>query len=636
MAPASREPKYKPMTTEKRQKPLVIFDGDCAFCRLWIRRTKSYTGDRLDFVPYQEVEGRFPDIPRSEFVKAMKLILPDGRVLSGAHAAFTSISSIPGRGWLLWLYTRVRPFAVLSEAVYARIARNRPRAYRLTRLIWGKTITRPSYRLSRWLFLRALGVVYFIAFLSFWTQMPGLIGGDGIVPAQGFLDAVSAQFGIERYWTFPTLAWLNGSDLFLETLMLVGALLSIVLIIGFLQAPILIFLWVAYLSIFTVGQPFMGFQWDILLLESGFLAIFLAPWRVLPSAAREGEPSSVVLWLYRFLLFRLIFSSGVVKLASGDETWRNLSAMSFHYETQPLPNPISWYMHQLPDVVHRVSTVGTFAAELAVPFLIFMPRRIRFVGGAAIIAFMGFVALTGNYTFFNLLTVALCILLFDDFFVGRFLPKRMRKAETDRKSILGAMRKKASSFVLAVFVVLIVGAGFFQIGAAFSKSRAVMDPARQLMRWIRPFHIINGYGLFAVMTTRRPEIVIEGSDNGREWKTYEFKYKPGDPGRPPPWAAPHQPRLDWQMWFAALGSYEQNPWFSNLILRLLEGSPDVLQLLARNPFPANPPKFIRAIYYEYHFTDSMTSSDWWTRDVLGLYMPVVSLGDGDGAASAEE
>jgi len=613
---------------------LVIFDGDCAFCRLWIRRTKSYTGDRLDFVPYQEVEGLFPDIPRSEFEKAMKVVLPDGRVLSGAHAAFTSISSIPGRGWLLWLYTRVRPFAVLSEAVYARITRNRTRAYRLTRLIWGKTITRPSYRLSRWLFLRVLGVVYFIAFLSFWTQMPGLIGGQGIVPAQGFLDAVSTQFGIERYWTFPTLAWLNGSDLFLETLVLVGVLLSAVLILGFLQAPILIFLWVAYLSIFTVGQPFMGFQWDILLLESGFLAIFLAPWRVLPSVAREGEPSSVVLWLYRFLLFRLIFSSGVVKLASGDETWRNLSAMSFHYETQPLPTPISWYMHQLPDVVHRVSTVGTFVAELVVPFLIFMPRRLRFVGGAAIIAFMGLVALTGNYTFFNLLTVALCILLFDDFFIGRFLPKRMRKEETGRKSVFGTMRKKASSFALAVFTVFIGVAGFFQIGAVFSKSRAVIDPARQLMRWIQPFHIINGYGLFAVMTTRRPEIVIEGSDNGREWKAYEFKYKPGDLGRPPGWAAPHQPRLDWQMWFAALGSYAQNPWFSNFILRLLEGSPDVLQLLAHNPFPANPPKFIRAVYYDYHFTDSMTSSDWWTRDVLGLYMPVVSLGDG--AASAEE
>ncbi|MER3445866.1 MAG: membrane protein [Candidatus Dadabacteria bacterium] len=497
---------------------------------------------------------------------------------------------------------------------------------KFTRILRGNNTGSHSYILSRWLFLRLLGIVYFIAFLSFWIQIPSLIGSNGILPTEGFLNAVKSGLGTKAYWVVPTLAWFNAHNWFLESIAAGGAFFSVLLIFGVLTAPVLGLLWIFYLSLVSAGQVFMSFQWDALLLETGFLATFLAPFHVLPRLSRQSPPPSVILWLFRFLLFRLMFSSGFRKLSSWDPTWRNFTALDFHYYTQPLPTPIAWYMYQLPEWFHRFSVGFMFFIELVVPFFIFAPRRLRFMAAAGIISLQVLIELTGNYTFFNLLSIALCVLLFDDAFLQKLLPKKIREATETKQLSTGESRYKQMAMgVLAGIIILL---GSLQIVGVIIKYQNLPNIFHRALLWISPLRVVNNYGLFEVMTTSRPEIIIEGSDDGQNWLEYGFKYKPGDLKTPPPWVAPYQPRLDWQMWFAALGSYQDNTWFVNLIVRLLQGSPDVSGLLGKNPFPSRPPKYIRALIYEYHFTDLRTrrdTGDWWQRELKGLYFPPVAL-----------
>jgi uncharacterized membrane protein YphA (DoxX/SURF4 family) len=460
------------------------------------------------------------------------------------------------------------------------------------------------------------------------------------VPAERFLDAVRANFGPERYWEFPTLAWLGASDAFLRGLTLGGAALSLLLIAGVATAPVLVALWVLYLSLNVVGQDFLMFQWDGLLLEAGLLAIFLAPFQFLPRLRREREPSRAVLWLLRFLTFRLVVSSGLAKLVSRDPTWRNLTALNYHYETQPLPTPLGWYAHQLPVEFHKFSVAAVLFVEIVVPLLVFAPRRVRFFGAGAMISLQVLIALTGNYTIFNLLTIALCLLLFDDAALGRMVPRRLRQrlpaeatastpppARGGRRPGLDASVRWLKGALTAALVALIVSAGVLEIpGVRFDWE--LPRPVARLLSLMRALRVTSGYGLFAVMTTSRFEIVIQGSRDGETWEDYEFKYKPGDVNRRPRWVTPHQPRLDWQMWFAALGTYQDNPWFSNLMLRLLRGSPEVLALFDKNPFSGAPPRYLRALFYDYHFTDFSTrraTGAWWRRELKGQYFPTVSV-----------
>ncbi len=613
------------MGKERADLPVLVYDGDCRFCRLWIERWKTTTGDRVEYAPYQEVSSRFPQIPTEEFVKSVQLILPSGEVLGAAHAVCRTLAYAPGQDWMLRMYENFPGAAALSEAVYRFVAGRRNFLYRLTRFLCGERLDLPTYVLTRWLFLRLLGLVYLIGFISLSPQIIGLVGRQGILPAADFLRVIKENVGTERYWLFPTLAWLDSSDFFLRGLTLSGALLSFLLILGVATLPVLIILWAFYLSLVTAGQDFLMFQWDGLLLETGFLAVFFAPRQILPSISREREPSRAVLWLLRLLLFRLMFSSGVMKLLSGDPAWRHLTALNFHYETQPLPSPFGWVMHQLPGGFQKFSVVVMFFVELIVPFLIFTPRRLRLFAAGSMIFLQLLIALTGNYTIFNLLAVALCLLLFDDDALGRFFPRRFReRIKGSREPRSGpAIRRVMTT---ALVVVILFGALIETPGVRLEASLPM--PAGRVLSWMRALRIVNRYGLFAVMTTSRPEIIIEGSNDGQTWLTYEFKYKPGDVMRPPSWVAPHQPRLDWQMWFAALGSYRGNPWFVNLMLRLLQGSPDVLTLFGRNPFPHAPPRYMRALVYDYHFTNLATmraTGAWWRREFKGQYFPVVSL-----------
>jgi hypothetical protein len=397
------------------------------------------------------------------------------------------------------------------------------------------------------------------------------------------------------------------------------------LLAGVAPALMLALLWALYLSFCTIASPFFNFQWDSLLLETGFLAIFYAPLQWLERPSRQAPPPALVVWLLRWELFRLMFESGCVKLMSGDPSWWNLTALRVHYETQPLPTWIGWHAHQLPAGAQAVSQFLMLAIELAAPALIFCGRRPRLLAAGAFAALQVAILLTGNYTFFNWLAILLCVPLLDDRVLKMF---RRKSGEAPAPATVRPARWPwAVTLGLSVVVVTVT---LIQVLAAARSNQRWPAPVLALYGWLEPFRSLNSYGLFAVMTQTRPEIVIEGSDDGRNWQAYEFKHKPGDLKRRPGFVAPYQPRLDWQMWFAALGSPRGNPWFLSLELRLLQNAPPVLALLGRNPFPAAPPKYIRAQLYEYHFTDIPTrraTGQWWRRELKRAYVPPLSLED---------
>ena len=471
---------------------------------------------------------------------------------------------------------------------------------------------------SCWLFLRLLGVVYLIAFASLSVQIIGLAGAHGILPAAPFLEAVHQQLGAAGYWLAPTVCWVNASDAALRGVCAAGIGLSVLLILDIAPALTLGLLYAAYLSVATICRDFLWFQWDSLLLEAGFLAIFLAPRRFVPRSAGDPPHSPLMLWLLRWLLFRVMFSSGVVKLASGDPTWRSLTALAFHYYTQPLPTWTSWYAHHWPLWFHRASCVLVFALELLAPWLIFGARRTRRLAFALLCLLQTLIAATGNYGFFNLLTIVLCVLLLDD----DVWPRRWRVIGGS----LGAGARWPSWLTVPVGAIIGVLSIVPMLGVMREPVRVA--PLVAAYRALAPFRLVNSYGLFAVMTTARPEIILEGSRDQREWRAYEFFDKPGDVHRAPRFVAPFQPRLDWQMWFAALGGLEDTRWFLPLCERLLEGSPDVLALLKENPFPDAPPRYLRATVYDYAFTDTATrraDGAWWRRTRRDLYCPVLAL-----------
>lgn len=626
-------------------KPLLIYDGDCRFCALWIKRWQQTTGEQVDYLPFQDacIADRFPEIARTQFESAVHLIEPGGRVCSGAEAALQALARNTAWRWLLARYERSPGFARLAERSYRFVAEHRSFFSKLTCIAYGSHVERPSHFLVRWTFLRALGVIYLIAFISLWTQIHGLVGNNGILPAAEFMKGVQAQLeqqkvGMDRYRLLPTLCWFSASDTSLHLQCAAGTVLAVLVLLGIAPAPCLFLLWVIYLSLATVGRVFLGFQWDNLLLETGFLAIFLAPIQLRPHPSRQTAPSRLVLWLLRLLLFKLIFLSGWVKLLSGDPAWRNLTALAVHYETQPLPTWLGWYAHQLPLWIQKASCLGMFIIELAVPFLFFAPRRLRFLGAAMTALLQILILLTGNYTFFNWLTLVLCLNLLDDFTMQKLMPARLRNWLTFHDSRFTNQRRRAwPRFITVPLAILVISITSWHLLAIFGVPASWLKPVAALEQWVAPSRSFNSYGLFARMTTTRPEIILEGSNNGINWRPYEFKYKPGDVKRRPGFVAPHQPRLDWQMWFAALGNWRQNPWLLNLATRLLRGSPEVLALLEKNPFPDKPPRFIRATLYEYRFTnfaERKQTGAWWSRKPIGEYLRPISLTGRKGSQAA--
>jgi predicted DCC family thiol-disulfide oxidoreductase YuxK len=595
-------------TPHAAKRPRLIYDGDCTFCAYWAHHWQHLTGERVEYLPYQQAAAQLPNIPLSEFQRAVQYLAPDGRIFSAAEASFLTLKQAPGKGLWLFLYRKLPGFAPLSELGYAFIAAHRSTCYRISLLLWGKDYRPPQHDLVSFWFLRLLGLIYLSAFVSFGVQAQGLIGAHGILPVQELVSALSARFGAQRFFAMPMLFWFDASDVAVQTVCWTGAALSLLLALNVLTRTSLCVLYVLYLSLLYAGQDFLSFQWDIFLLETGFLALLMT------FARAQG------IWLLRWLLFRFMFMSGVVKLASGDPNWWNLSALSYHFLTQPLPTPLAWSVAQLPPAALKVATGALFLVELVVPFCIFCPRRLRFSAAFGILLLQSCILLTGNYNWFNFQTMLLCLLLFDDAALRRILAQSL-------PSMLRAPRQaragRRTALLAGALALLLVICSLVQMDARFGGNPPSM--ARSIDALIEPLHIVNPYGLFAVMTTQRDEIVIEGSSDGVNWQAYEFRYKPGDLTRRPRWNIPHQPRLDWQMWFAALDDPQRLPWFHRLLQKLLENEPTVTALLAKNPFASAAPAYVRAQFYEYTFAGAGRDGEWWERRYLGVYFPAVHL-----------
>src|SRR4051812_15655463 len=611
---------------------LLVFDGDCGFCRYWIARWRARTGNTVEYLPFQDpsVRERLPDILPDEFARAVQFVDEDGSVSSGARAVF-QLTERAGTRWPLWAYEHVPGVPAVTERTYRLVADHRSVFSRLTQLLWGSDPASSTYAVGTWLFLRALGLAYLCAFASLAVQVRGLIGREGILPAGEFMAGAAAWatangFGLSRFAALPTVFWFGASDAVLQGACVAGVALAILLVAGVASVAVVPALWLLYLSLSVVSSDFLSFQWDALLLETGLLAVLVTPFVLLHRPAGH-EPRAGARWLVWWLLFRLMLGSGIVKLASGDPTWRGLTALAYHYETQPLPTPLAWFAHQLPGWSQRVSTALVLIVELGAPWLIYSPRRVRTWACAMLILLQVLIAATGNYAFFNLLSIALCLTLVDDATWRSWRSKIQRRNSRPAASIALGRNRGWPSLVVGAAALVIVPASLVMLTAQAGTILPGSSAIAPVLDALAPFRSVNAYGLFAVMTTTRPEIILEGSNDGTTWTAYEFKYQPGDVRRRPPWVAPHQPRLDWQMWFAALGTYENESWFQNFCLRLLEGSPSVRALLGSDPFPDRPPRYVRGVLYQYHFAGRPAHADgiWWVRDRSGAYSPPLSL-----------
>lgn len=578
------------MADRADDRALLIYDGDCAFCRYWIDAWRAETGDRVIYAPSQEIAAKFPDIPREKYNRSIHLIDVDGRRYEGAQAVFRALAHAPGRAWLAGLY-EAPLVAPVSEWAYRFIAGHRGFFFRVAKLLCGPRAERPRHGLTSWAFLRALSLVYLFAFLSWLPQLPGLIGADGILPS--VVSATMLQFAA-----------------------LLGAAAALAAFAGYFVGPMLLAAWVFSYAIADGAGEFAAFQWDNLLLEAGFLALFLAPFR--RGRVEDGRvpASPTAVWLLRFLLFRVLFASGIAKLLYGDMAWKDLSAVGRHLETQPLPTRLAWSAHQLPEGILKVASSATLVVELAVPFLFFLPRRVRTVGAAIVAMYELCVIATGNYAHFAWLALALCVMLLDDAVLERVFPKLKTK-----KKVEPVVRSRFAPALTALIVVI----GFTQMAAPFVST---WRPAAALASIASRTRLINAYSMFATIVPTRHEVIIEGSVDGVEWKSYAFRHKPGDVKRVPSSVAPFQPRLDWQMWYAGVESPETNPWFTRLVVKLLQGSKPVLALFEEDPFPDAPPTYVRATLYRYRFTTSeerKLDGAWWRRAMRIEYFPQMRL-----------
>jgi hypothetical protein len=467
-----------------------------------------------------------------------------------------------------------------------------------------------SYRLVASLFVRLLGVFYLIAFLSIAVQIEALAGSQGILPFADRLAELSREGGITIYLQVPTLFWLADSDAALFGAAVAGCVFSLLIVVNLMQRLSLATSFALYLSLYHAGQIFMTFQWDGLLLEAGFLAIFLRP------------DARVVILLFRWLLFRLRFMSGLSKLTSQDPSWADLNAVRYYFEVQPLPTPLAWYAHQLPDWLLRAGTAGTLFVELVVPFLMFLPRRWRLLAAWLTILWQVLIIVTSNHNWFNFLTIVLCLFLFDDRALQRVVPAGLQRRllPAGGETAAGRPGFGTPGLLLAGFVLTVSAVHFVEL-VTLKRSQGPIGVA---MDYVEAWRVVNKYHVFPTMPTERIELAIEGSHDGVQWEPYVFRYKPGPLDRAPPVVMPHHPRLDWRMWFVPQNPV-QLPWFERFLRALLDNSPPVVALLDSNPFADRAPRFIRVHAYRYRFTDAESrpaTGDWWQRESLGAFLPL--------------
>lgn len=534
--------------------------------------------------------------------------------------------------------------------------------------LFGPGSTDPGKLWPRWLWLRALGLILFSAFYSLAFQIRGLIGPDGILPAASYLTAVSERFGAWRLWYAPTLLWMGSGAGALRALCFIGLVASLLLVFNVWPRGSIAVCFVAYLSFVSVAQDFSEYQSDGMLLAAAFLSLLVAPPGLRPRLGREHPPSRASLFMLQWLWFCIYFESGIVKLLSHDPEWRHLTALDQYYQNGPLPNWIGWYAEQLPHAVQAAIALLTLAIELGVVWFLFLPRRFRLLCFFIVTPFQVGIILTANLAFLNHLVLALGVLLVDDrFILGaagrakarlRLWPARAGEASGGATSgfkftgaasgglkpaldllrshaDLAALRRRLSTAVPAVLSIWIFYSTAVELLVMFvPRPPLPLEPAEAL----EPFRIAGRYGLFAVMTTARYEIEFQGSDDGTNWIAYPFRYKPQRLDEAPRFYAPYQPRFDWNLWFASLGTWRQYPWVLRVEVELLQSDPALLTLFAGNPFAGAPPKEVRAVKWQYWFTDLKTKRAtglWWRREFRGLYGPVIELGPGGKATALE-
>jgi lipase maturation factor 1 len=553
-----------------------------------------------------------------------------------------------------------------------------------------EAVSKRSHLLPRWLWLRALGLIFFSAFYSLLFQIRGLIGPEGILPAGRYMSALHEQAGVRAYWYVPSLLWLGSSNHALMAISWVGLIASLMLVLNIWPRGMIAVCLLMYLSFVTAAQDFSSYQSDGMLLEAAFISLFFAPrgWR--PGLGDDHPPSRVSLFLLRWEWFRIYFESGVVKLASHDPQWRNLTALDHYYENGPLPDWIGWYAQQLPHRFQALLTLATLSIELGLVWMLFLPRRFRFLCFLVVTPFQIGIILTANLAFINYLVLCLGLLLLDDEFVhlcvrpfrrffwsaarqlaGRRFPlaeARFRQRLEQARAATAAASCRTPELAQPAGTqgaTLLVGQGqpqgpllqrllqpaslfFFALALSwiFYNTTALLLlmilptlplPTSPIVL-LEPFRISNQYGLFAVMTRARYEIEFQGSRDGQDWVAYPFRYKPQNPREAPRLYAPYQPRFDWNLWFASLGTWREYPFVVRTEVQLLRGSPSVLSLFAGNPFPGKLPREVRAVVWQYWFTDLKVKREkglWWRRNLLGLYAPTLELTP-DGSVGAVE
>jgi hypothetical protein len=469
---------------------------------------------------------------------------------------------------------------------------------------WLSGTDKQEYHIASWLFIRLIALIYLAAFLSLSVQITGLVGSNGILPVEQMLQGNEQLLGVEARFRIPTLLWFNASDTALLTLCYAGAFFSVLLFLGRFAFFSSISLFILYLSLFHAGQIFLQFQWDTLLLEAGFLTILLV----------RGY-HGIVIFLFHWLLFRLRFLSGLSKLE--DPSWVNLTTLNYYFETQPLPHIGAWYFHQLPEYMLRIGTGFTLFVELIVPFFIFLPRGFRQFAAFSTILLQLLIIASSNHNWINLLTIALCLFLLDDSFLSRRLPGSLVRHVEKLRSGIEQAGKTVCKTCYAVIAVIIVITSFITAINFFGRTQ-VYD----IFSWAPRYGLGNVYHIFPTMQTMRFEFEIQGSMDGKHWKTYYFKYKPNDSRHIPDFIIPHQPRLDWMIWFVPTKAARMQPWFFAFLDRLKANSPEVTALLAHNPFPDQAPRYIRVQTYQTRFTDEdeyRKSGKYWESRYLGLY-----------------
>jgi predicted DCC family thiol-disulfide oxidoreductase YuxK len=584
---------------QDHNNPVLYWDADCAFCRRWVERWEASSGRA---VVYRTLQTAPPDVIAAAGGEPFQRIVmsrPDGSLITGAHAALAALAAGGLKGHLLLrAYCALPPLRRASEAAYHWVAGHRSWCAGVTNLLWGRGTLVTNYRISGDVFPRLIGLIFVFAFLSLWGQIDGLAGSRGILPVEDHLAAVQEHFAAAGHpWAawlnVPSLLWFGSSDLMLHVWLAVGTASSVALVLGLLPAASALAAWLCYLSFASAVPVFLNFQWDALLLEAGLLVVFYVPWtlRLPHGAAAPPRMARLLVW---WLLFRLMFESGIVKLygfdAAGRNTWLEGTALDYHYFTQPIPVWTSWWFAQLPGWFHVLSLVVVFAIELLGPFLMLGPRRLRMTAFWAFSLLMILIAASGHYGFFNLLTLVLCVSLVDDASWPAWLQQRFTGGPVATPAWPARLQRK----ILPWFALLIVVLTTLQLLLVLR----VVSPSTvaPVLGPLAPLRSANSYGLFSVMTTERPEITIEASTDGRIWQPYRFRYQMAADDNNLPFLMPHMPRLDWQMWFAALeyhSSGQPPGWIMPLLGRLQERSTPVLGLLNADGNPESAPAFFR-------------------------------------------